>query len=45
MLLLPDFKKTMLHDTDASEVGTGATLSQEEEDGNVRLIAGRSKKL
>jgi hypothetical protein len=45
VLIPPNYKKPMLLHTDASEVGVGATLSQEDEEGKVRLIACRSKKL
>ena len=45
VLIPPNFKKTMLLHRDASEVGIGATLSQEDEEWNVRLIACLSKKL
>jgi len=40
----PNFKKPMVLRMNALEVGIGATLSREDEEGNVRLIACRSKK-
>jgi len=45
VLIPPNFKKPMLLHTDASEVVIGATLSQEDEEGKVKLIACRSKKV
>jgi hypothetical protein len=45
VLTVPDFKKPMVLHTDASDVGIGATLSQKGEDGSMRLVACRSRKL
>ena len=45
VLTVPDFLKPLILHTNASEVGIGATLSQEDDNGNMRLIACRSRKL
>jgi len=45
VLIPPDFSKPMILHTDASDVGIGATLSNGYEDGTMRMIAYRSKKL
>ena len=45
VLTVPNFKRPMILHTDASEVGIGATLSQRCEDGNLQLVACRSRKL
>ena len=45
VLVIPDPKKPYLLYTDASDVGIGATLSQQDAKGNVRLVSCRSRKL
>ena len=45
ILAFPDNNRTYILHTDASDTGTGATLSQHDADGNLRLIACRSRKL
>ena len=42
---VPNFKLPMILHTDASDVGAGATLSQKDEGGELRLVACRSRKL
>ena len=43
-MVTPNFNKPMVLRTDASDVGIGATLSQESEYGNIHLVACHSKK-
>ena len=45
VLTVPNFKLQMILHTDASDVGVGATLSQKDEGGELRLVACRSLKL
>ena len=45
VLRIPDFTQPMILHTDASDVGLGATLSQKGEEGNMHLVACRSRKL
>ena len=45
VLAIPDPRRPFELYTDASEVGLGATLSQEDDEGHLRLIACRSRKL
>ena len=45
VLTVPDFDKPLVLHTDASDVDIGATLSQKGEDGNMQLIACRSRKM
>ena len=45
ILTVPNFKKTMVLHTDASDVGLGATLYQKDDQGQLRLVACRSRKL
>ena len=45
MLVLPDFDKLFLLETDAYKVGLGAILSQKQDDGHYHPIAFRSRSL
>ena len=43
LLLYPDFSKSFVVTTDASDIGLGATLSQEDSEGNLRPVAYAAK--
>ena len=45
MVIIPDFKKPYYLHSDASNVALGATLSQLDDQGQLRLVACRSRKL
>ena len=45
VLIVQDLSKPLIVHTDASDVGLGATLSQHEENGDIRLVTCRSRKL
>ena len=45
VLAIPDPKKPYVLHTDASNLAIGATLSQADDDGHLRLVACRSKKI
>ena len=45
VLTVPNINLPMILHTDASDVGVGATLSQKDDGGELRLVACRSRKL
>ena len=45
VIIIPDAAKTHYIHSDASEVGIGATLSQKDDKGQLRLVACRSRTL